>query len=129
MTDPHRNAFKGKRGPTRIINAVKYSFFGFRSAWKDEEAFRQIIVLGLCGTPAALYLGRSFTETMLLMLPFFLCAMVELLNSAIENAIDRISLERHELSQKAKDMGSAAQFTAQIYLILTWCIFVAYRLF
>ncbi len=119
-----RNKHKGLTGFTRIFNALRYSVHGFRAAWQDEEAFRQIIFLSMLGVPCALYFGEDFTEKMLLLLPCVLCILVELLNSAIENVVDRISLDSHELSKKAKDMGSAAQLSAQIFLYATWVVYV-----
>ncbi len=122
-----RNDLKGMTGFTRVLNAVHYSWQGYKAAWQDEEAFRQIIYLSLFGVPAALYFGASFVEKMLLLLPCVLCILVELLNSAIENVVDRISLEQHDLSKKAKDMGSAAQFSAQLYLYGTWVVYLIYN--
>ena len=106
-----RNELKGKRGLVRLLNATRYSLAGYKAAWQDEEAFRQICLLAVIGLPLACWLGRDWTESVLL---------VELLNSAIENVVDRISLEWHPLAKKAKDMGSAAQFTAQLFLAAVW---------
>ncbi len=119
----NRNSLKGLTGITRVRNAIKYSWAGYKAAWSDEEAFRQILVLAAIGIPSALFIGDGFAEKMLLILPCILCILVELLNSAIENTVDRISLEHHELAKKAKDMGSAAQFSAQIFLGFTWLIY------
>ncbi len=118
-----RNSHKGKTGFVRLKNAFLYSLQGYRFAWQDEEAFRQVVLLNALGIPLALYFGNNFAEKIILLLPSILCLIVELLNSAIENAIDRISLETHPLSKKAKDMGSAAQMTAQIFFYATWIIF------
>lgn len=115
-----RNDLKGKRGFVRLVNATRYSLAGYRAAWQDEEAFRQIALLALAGLPLACWLGRDWGECVLLALPLVLCLLVELLNSAVENVVDRISLEWHPLAKKAKDMGSAAQFTAQIFLAVVW---------
>ena len=119
-----RNALKGKRGLTRLLNAVCYSLAGYAAAWKDEEAFRQIVLLAAVGVPLACWLGETWAERVLLVLPLVLCLLVELLNSAIENTVDYISLERHPLAKKAKDMGSAAQFTAQLFLAAVWGSFL-----
>ncbi len=108
------------RGLARLYHAVLNSLDGWRAAWKDEEAFRQITLGAALGSALALYLGTTWTERILLILPLVLCLLVELLNSAIENTVDRISTEWHPLAKKAKDMGSAAQFTAQIFLALVW---------
>lgn len=102
-----RNELKGKRGLVRLLNATRYSLAGYKAAWQDEEAFRQICLLAV---------------------PLVFCLLVELLNSAIENVVDRISLEWHPLAKKAKDMGSAAQFTAQLFLAAVWGGYVWGRL-
>lgn len=115
-----RNNFKGDRGLRRILNACRYSLDGYQSAWQDESAFRQIVLLAIAGIPLACLLGEGWSEKILLILPIILCIIVELFNSAIENVVDRISLEQHSLSKKAKDMGSAAQFTAQLFLACVW---------
>ena len=110
-----RNAMKGKRGLIRLCNVVRSSLDGWRAAWKDEEAFRQIAVVAAMGVPLAFWIGQSWGDIVLLILPLAICLVVELLNSVIENIVDRISLKKHPLAKKAKDMGSAAQFTAQIF--------------
>lgn len=115
-----RNELKGKRGLVRLLNATRYSLAGYKAAWQDEEAFRQICLLAVIGLPLACRLGRDWAESVLLAVPLVLCLLVELLNSAIENVVDRISLEWHPLAKKAKDMGSAAQFTAQLFLAAVW---------
>ncbi len=119
-----RNTFKGRSGVTRLKNAVTYSIQGYKFAWQDEEAFRQIILVSFVGIPCALFFGKGFTQKILLMLPCFLCIIVELLNTAIENVVDRISLEHNDLAKKAKDMGSAAQLSAQIFLASVWVLFI-----
>lgn len=122
-----RNDMKGRHGLQRLRNAVRYSLDGYRAAWQDEEAFRQIVLLAVAGMPLACWLGESWSERIVLVLPLVICLLVELLNSAIENVVDRISLERHPLSKKAKDMGSAAQFTAQCFLAVVWLGFLLAR--
>lgn len=87
-----RNELKGKRGLVRLLNATRYSLAGYKAAWQDEEAFRQICLLAVIGLPLACRLGRDWTESVLLAVPLVLCLLVELLNSAIENVVDRISL-------------------------------------
>ncbi len=123
-----RNELKGKRGLVRLLNATRYSLAGYKAAWQDEEAFRQICLLAVIGLPLACWLGRDWTESVLLAVPLVLCLLVELLNSAIENVVDRISLEWHPLAKKAKDMGSAAQFTAQLFLAAVWATYLLKRL-
>lgn len=115
-----RNTFKGKNGLLRLRNAVRYSLSGYRFAWQDEEAFRQITLVNLIGIPVACAIAESWTHFVLLGGVLVLSMIVELLNSAIENVVDRISLDEHLLSQKAKDIGSAAQFTAQLLIAAVW---------
>lgn len=115
-----RNSQKGKKGFKRVKNAFFYSLSGIVSAWKDEEAFRQIALLSVCGIGGGVFLARSWVELVLLLLPCFLALSAELLNSAIENAIDFTSLEIHPLAKKAKDMGSAVQLIACIFWIIVW---------
>ena len=100
-----RNELKGKRGLVRLLNATRYSLAGYKAAWQDEEAFRQICLLAVIGLPLACWLGRDWTESVLLAVPLVLCLLVELLNSAIENVVDRISLEWHPLAKKAKELN------------------------
>lgn len=118
--DPRRNDLKGRTGLARLRNALRYSWEGYRAAWRDEQAFRQIVALCVPGLLLACLFARSWAEWVLLLLPLALSLTVELCNSAIENTVDRISLERHPLAKKAKDMGSAAQLTAQIFIVLVW---------
>lgn len=119
-----RNAMKGQKGLCRLINAVKFSKDGYCSTWKDEEAFRQIVIMAALGIVLALFLCASVTDFVVLVAPLFICVIVELLNSAIENVVDLVSLEYSDLAKKAKDMGSAAQFTSQIFLFLVWSIYL-----
>ncbi|ENV53488.1 MULTISPECIES: diacylglycerol kinase [Acinetobacter] len=114
--------YKGKQGLKRIINATGYSISGFKIAFKQEAAFRQIIFLNLILLPINLSLSLRPSEHAILFAVGLIAVIVELFNSAIEAAIDRISLDRHELSKNAKDMGSAAQCVALIMIALTWTI-------
>ena len=115
-----RNDKKGKRGLKRIINAFFYSLDGFRAAWRDEAAFRQIVGLCVVFVPLGVYVARDWQEGVLLLLPCSLALMAELINSAIENAIDYTGLEIHPLAKKAKDMGSAVQFLALTFWVCVW---------
>lgn len=115
-----RNDKKGKKGFKRVANAFFYSLSGIKSAYKDEEAFRQIVILAIIGIVGSIFLARSWAELVLLLLPCFLALCAELINSAIENAIDFTSLEIHPLAKKAKDMGSAVQLLACIFWIIVW---------
>lgn len=117
---PPRSPFKGATGWRRLWRACGYSRAGFAAAWRDEAAFRQVCVAAAIGLPLALALGRSWAERILLLLPLALAIMVELCNSAIENAVDCASPDWHPLAKKAKDMGSAAQFAAQALIALVW---------
>lgn len=110
----------GATGLRRILNAARYSARGLRSAWRHEAAFRQEVILLLIGAPLALLLGRSLVEQILLIASLVLVLIVELLNSAIEAVVDRIGPEHHELSGRAKDIGSAAVFVALLAAGALW---------
>ena len=92
-TAPFRNDLKGRTGLVRLRNALRYSLDGYRAAWKDEQAFRQIVCLCGPGLILAVLLCRTWAEGILLILPLALAVVVELCNSAIENVVDRISPE------------------------------------
>lgn len=115
-------SFKGRSGLTRILNATGYSLAGLRAAYRGEAAFRQLVWLNLVLLPLACLLDVSRVERALLMLTPLLALVVELLNSAIEAVVDRISLNLHPLSKQAKDMGSAAQLLALLIIALTWAL-------
>ncbi|CAE6920976.1 diacylglycerol kinase [Ectopseudomonas khazarica] len=115
-------SFKGRSGLTRILNATGYSLAGLRAAYRGEAAFRQLVWLNLVLLPLACLLDVSRAERVLLMLTPLLALVVELLNSAIEAVVDRISLNLHPLSKQAKDMGSAAQLLALLIIALTWAL-------
>ncbi len=112
--------FKGKTGLKRIINAAGYSWAGLRAAFRHEDAFRQEVLLAVVLIPLALYLGDTAVERVLLIGSILLVLIVELLNSAVEAAVDRISLEHHHLIKRAKDMGSAAVLIALINAAAVW---------
>ena len=114
--------FKGQTGLKRILNATGYSFDGLRAAFTGEAAFRQLVLLNVVLVPVSFLLQVSRVERAVLIAVCLLALIVELLNSAIEAAIDRISLERHPLSKNAKDMGSAAQFVALTMILLVWAV-------
>lgn len=109
-----------KRGLARITAAALYSVAGLRAALRYEAAFRQEVWLGLLLVPAAFWVGSSAAERVLLLGSWLLVLIVELLNSAIEAAIDRIGHDHHELSGQAKDMGSAAVFLSLVFAGATW---------
>lgn len=112
--------FKGKTGLRRLMNAFGYSLQGFRAAFKHEDAFRQEVLLAVILIPLAIYLGRSGVEQALMIASVLLVLIVELLNSAIEAAVDHTSTERHPLAKQAKDIGSAAVFIALAILAAVW---------
>ncbi|MBB4817190.1 diacylglycerol kinase (ATP) [Pseudomonas alcaligenes] len=112
--------FKGQTGLKRILNAAGYSLDGMRAAFTGEAAFRQLVLLNVVLIPIALFLDVSRGERALMIAACLLALIVELLNSAVEAAIDRISLDRHPLSKNAKDMGSAAQFVALSLITAVW---------
>lgn len=113
-------ALKGQRGLTRIFNAAGYSLAGLQAAWQGEAAFRQLVLLNAILLPLACLLEVTSVERLLLILVPMLALVVELLNSAIEATVDRISLDLHPLSKRAKDMGSAAQLITLALIVLTW---------
>ncbi len=109
-------------GLNRVFLAFSHSWKGLSGAFREEAAFRQELALALLLVPAALWLGRNGVERALLAGPVLLVLVVELLNSAIEAAIDRIGSERHHLSGLAKDIGSAAVFLSFVLLISVWAL-------
>ena len=121
--------FKSKSGLGRIIAACRNSADGFKSAWQTEHAFRQEIVVLVAGTIVALLLKISAFEKFVLIavLVFVLC--IELINSALEAVVDRISLERHPLSKNAKDFGSAAVMLAILLAAAAWIVVLFNRFY
>lgn len=117
-TSPH----KGRTGLRRIWNAMFYSIDGLRAAHRHEDAFRQEVLLACILVPAALFMPASGTGKALMASSVLLVLVVELLNSAIEAAVDRISLENHELAKRAKDIGSAAVMLALVNVPLVWLL-------
>ena len=119
MSDPV-SPFKGKTGLARIVNAAGYSWAGLSAAFRHEDAFRQEVYLALLLIPLALYLGETGIERALMAGAVLGVLIVELLNSALEAAVDRISLEHHQLIKRAKDMGSAAVMIALVNVAVVW---------
>ncbi len=111
---------KGKTGLRRVWNAFFYSVDGFGAALKHEDAFRQESLLALVLIPAALYFGDTGLERALLVASIVLVLIVELINSAIEATVDRISLENHKLAKRAKDIGSASVLLSLINVFAVW---------
>lgn len=114
--------FKGQTGLKRILNATGYSFDGLRAAFTGEAAFRQLVLLNVVLIPLSFFFDVSRGERALMIAVCLVALIVELLNSAVEAAIDRISLELHPLSKNAKDMGSAAQFVALSLIGSVWLV-------
>jgi diacylglycerol kinase (ATP) len=115
------------RGFNRLVRACGATRKGLLAAWREEAAFRQELVVVILAVPLALWLGRSGVERALLLAPMLLILVIELVNSAIEAAIDRIGFERHELSGLAKDLGSAAVFMSFVILVGVWILVLAWR--
>ena len=115
-----RSPYKGTSGLQRILNATGYSLAGFKAAFQNEAAFRQIILINLLLIPLSFFMPVSHVEQVLMIVVCLLAIIVELINSAIEAVVDRVSMEQHPLSKNAKDMGSAAQFVALAIIALTW---------
>lgn len=118
----HQNQEQPMRSITRLINATRWSMQGFVSTFRTEQAFRQEVILLVVLAPLGFWLGETATERALLIGTVLLVLIVELLNSAIESVVDRISDEHHELSGKAKDQGSAAVFVALVITAMTWVL-------
>jgi len=116
QVSPH----KGKTGLRRIFNAMFYSVDGFRAAYRHEDAFRQEVLLAVVLIPLALFLPASGVGKALMITSVLLVLLVELLNSAVEATVDRISLENHQLAKRAKDIGSAAVFVSLVNVLAVW---------
>ncbi|WP_394243846.1 diacylglycerol kinase [Halopseudomonas laoshanensis] len=116
------NPYKGVTGIKRIWYALGYSLDGIKAAYRGEAAFRQLVWLAVILIPLALVLPVSYVGSALMVGSVLLSLIIELLNSAIEAAIDRISLERHPLSKASKDMGSAAQMLGLILIAVVWSL-------
>ncbi len=124
MNKHSRNDNKGKKGLKRLYNAFFYSKDGLSAAFKEEEGFRQVCLVAIFCFVGGFCLGEGFSEKIILALPGFLCVIVELFNSAIENAIDHTSIKPHPFAKKAKDMGSAAQMLSLIFVGIVWGAFI-----
>lgn len=130
MEDKHKAAaslqeespFKGSTGLQRLLNATGYSLSGLRSAWRHEDAFRQEVLLAALLVPLAMFIGPTGTGKALMVFSVLLVMVVELLNSAIEATVDRISLENHRLAKRAKDIGSAAVMISLLNMTVIWLL-------
>ena len=117
-------AYSGNSGIKRIIKATVYSWQGMRAAYIHEAAFRQELLLALILLPVGFLLGDNGVEKALLTGSVILLPLVEILNSALEAVVDRFGEELHELSGRAKDMGSAAVFLAIVNLVSVWVLVI-----
>lgn len=115
-------------GLARLRAAIGYSLKGLQAAWRFEEAFRLEVVLGALCVPLAFWLARSHIELILLLGSIFAVIMAELVNSAIEAVVDRTGSELHELSGRAKDIGSSVVFVGLIQFAVIWGIILADRM-
>lgn len=119
--------YKGETGLRRILSATRNSVAGLREALHHEDAFRQELILSAMLVPAAFWIGTSGTQRALLIGSVLLVLIVELLNSAVEATVDRISFENHRLAKRAKDIGSAAVMLALMNAALIWGVIVIDR--
>jgi diacylglycerol kinase (ATP) len=125
---PTANPQKARTGLSRIVHAAGYSLAGLRAGW-GEKAFRQEAILAIVMLPLAFWLGQGWVEVALLAGSVILVLIVELLNTGIESAIDRIGPEWHELSKRAKDMGSAAVLLSLLLCGAIWSAALLQRFF
>ena len=116
--------YKGKTGLRRVCNAFGYSLSGLAAAYRNEDAFRQEVLMAVILVPLALYLGEDAVARALMIASVLLVIIVELLNSAIEATVDRISLESHSLAKRAKDIGSAAVLLSLVNLVVVWGLLI-----
>jgi len=122
-------AAEGFRGPKQVWNAFLWSMKGLRAGWRHEASFRLEVCLAVVLIPLGLWLGRGGLEKFALILAPVLVLSAELLNSAIEAVVDKVSPEFSELAGRAKDMGSAAVFVLLVLVVLSWALILGPRLF
>ena len=120
-------ANQNAKGLKRIINAFFFSLAGFKATWSHEEAFKQEVILFIVTTPLAIWLGETPVEKLLLIGSVVLVLVVELLNSAVEAVVDRVGFDYHELSGRAKDIGSAAVMLSLLWAVVTWTLILFFR--
>jgi diacylglycerol kinase (ATP) len=116
--------FKGKTGLARIWNAFFYSFAGLSAAFRHEDAFRQEVLVAAILIPLAFLLAGGAAARALMIGSVLLVLIVELVNSAIEATVDRVSLENHRLAKRAKDIGSAAVMLSLLNVVITWALLI-----
>jgi diacylglycerol kinase (ATP) len=114
--------YKGKTGFKRLFNAFHYSCAGVKEAYRNEDAFRQEVLLAIILLPLAFWLDSTAVGRALMIGSVLLLLIVELLNSAIEATVDRISLDDHRLAKRAKDIGSAAVLITIVNLVMVWLL-------
>ena len=124
MSEAAESPYKGETGMRRLASAAKNSFAGLREALRHEDAFRQELILAALLIPGALWIGQGPVERVLLIGSVLLILIVELVNSAIEATVDRISFENHRLAKRAKDIGSAAVLIALVNAAVVWGVIV-----
>jgi diacylglycerol kinase (ATP) len=112
----------GKTGLVRLYYATLYSIKGFKAAWSSEEAFRIEVCLCMLFIPAAFIVGENLSHKLILFIACVLVLITEVINTAIESVVDRISLESHPLSGQAKDLGSLMVLMAMIFFLAVWAI-------
>jgi len=119
--------YKGKTGLVRLWNAFGYSLAGFRAAYKHEDAFRQEVLLATILIPLALWLPVAYLGKAMMIASVLLVIIVELINSAIEATVDRISLENHDLAKRAKDIGSSAVLVSLLNVFAVWSLVLLHQ--
>jgi diacylglycerol kinase (ATP) len=119
-------AVQGPQGITRLIKATQYSWQGFKAAYANEAAFRQEILLAIFTIPLGLYLGDTGLEKAILVSVILLILIVELLNTGIEAITDRVGTDHHELSGRAKDIGSSAVLLSLVNAAIVWVLILIY---
>lgn len=122
MKKDEASPFKGKTGWGRIANAARYSVDGLKAAWAHEAAFRQVCLLALLGIGLMPWLAMPPTARAIIVFAHLFSVVVELINSAIEAAVDHTSLHEHPLAKRAKDLGSAAQFISLLNIAAVWLL-------
>ena len=120
-------ADSGNKGLRRLVLATGYSWKGLRAGWKNEEAFRQEVILACVLIPLAIWLDLGLIQTILLITSVLLILIVEILNSAIEAVVDLVTPEKHTLAGRAKDMGSAAVMLSLVNAAVTWCLVLGFQ--
>lgn len=122
MEKNETSPFKGKTGWGRIANAARYSIDGLKAAWAHEAAFRQVCLLALLGIGLMVWLPMPAIARAIIVFSHLFSAVVELINSAIEAAVDHTSLHEHPLAKRAKDLGSAAQLISLFNIAAVWLV-------